>query len=178
MMGSLSALNDRWQKDLGEPTVVGIGINTGLARVGNTGSRRKFKYGPLGDTVNVASRVQGAGKYFKSNLVITRSTFGRLSAEFQCRCLGRARVVNIAEPIELFELCRPDQPHVHEICTTYEEALAAFEAQEFRKSIGVLGHLVSVHRDDGPSVALLARAIACMSVEPGTFDPAFRLPGK
>ena len=178
MIGSLSALNDRWQKDLGEPTAVGIGINTGLARVGNTGSRRKFKYGPLGDTVNVASRVQGAGKYFKSNLVITRATFDGLSAEFRCRHLGRARVVNIAEPIELFELCPPDQPHVREICTIYEEGLAAFEAQEFRKAIGILGHLVSVHRDDGPSVALLARAISCMSDVAGSFDPAFRLPGK
>ena len=51
---------------------VGIGINTGIARVGNTGSQRKFKYGPLGDTVNVASRVQGASKYFRSNLLITQ----------------------------------------------------------------------------------------------------------
>jgi adenylate cyclase len=178
MIGSLSSLNDRWQDQLNEPTIVGIGINTGLARVGNIGSRHKFKYGPLGDTVNMASRVQGAGKYFNSNLLITRSTFDRLGTGFQCRCLGWAQVVNIREPIQLFELCPPDRPHVCEICASYEEALAAFHAQEFRKAIAILGHLVSVHREDGPSVALLARAISCLSYDTGSFDPVFRLPDK
>ena len=156
----------------------GIGVNTGMARVGNTGSRRKFKYGPLGDTVNVASRVQGASKYFKSSLLITRATRDRLGPEFQVRRLGTARVVNIADPIELFELCSPDQPNACELGSAYEEALAAFEAGEFRKTSRILGRIINVHGDDGPSFALLARAIACFVEEPAAFDPAFRLPGK
>ena len=41
-----------------------------------------------------------------------------------------------------------------------------------------LGRLVSVHQNDGPSYALLARALAHIVDEPETFDPAFRLPGK
>ena len=44
----------------------GLGLNTGVARVGNTGTQRKFKYGPLGNSVNLASRVQGATKYLES----------------------------------------------------------------------------------------------------------------
>ena len=178
MIGSLSALNERWQAALGEPMGLGIGINTGMARVGNTGSRRKFKYGPLGDTVNVASRVQGASKYFKSSLLITRATRDRLGPDFPSRRLGAACVVNIAEPIELYELFSPKQPNVPELCSAYEEALAAFEAREFRKATGILGRLVSTHRDDGPSFALLARAIAYFVDEPESFDPAFRLKGK
>ncbi len=66
MIDSLSALNTRWQGRLGESFGLGIGVNTGTARVGNTGSKCKFQYGPLGPTVNVASRAQGACKYFKS----------------------------------------------------------------------------------------------------------------
>jgi adenylate cyclase len=178
MIGSLSALNARWQAALGEPMGLGIGVNTGIARVGNTGSRQKFKYGPLGDTVNVASRVQGASKYFKSSLLITRATRDRLGSEFQLRRLGSARVVNIAEPIELFELCPPNQPDACAICSSYEEALAAFEGREFRKASRILGRVFNVHPDDGPSIALMARAIGCIVDEPETFDPAFRLPGK
>jgi adenylate cyclase len=178
MLGALKELNERWEAKLGQPIGLGIGINTGMARVGNTGSRRKFKYGPLGDTVNVASRVQGASKYFKSNLLITRATRDRLGPGFQLRRLGSTRVVNIGEPIELFELLPPDHPDATEICSAYEEALCAFEAQEFRKATGVLGRLVSIHRDDGPSFALLARAIGCFVDEPESFDAAFRLPGK
>jgi adenylate cyclase len=178
MSGSMAALNERWQATLGEPMELGIGVNTGLARVGNIGSRRKFKYGPLGDTVNVASRVQGASKYFKSRLLITRATRQRLGPNFPSRRLGAARVVNIAEPIELFELFTPDQSDACELCSAYEEALAAFEAREFRKASGILGHHVYAHNDDGPSIALLARAIAYLVDEPETFDPAFRLKGK
>jgi adenylate cyclase len=178
MLGSLTALDARWQAALGEPTGIGIGINTGIARVGNTGSRRKFKYGPLGDTVNVASRVQGASKYFQSSLLITRATRDRLGPEFQLRRIGAARVVNIAEAIELYALCPPDQPDASELCAAYEEALSAFEAKEFRKVTRMLGRLVNLHPDDGPSIALLARAITCIVDEPETFDPAFRLPGK
>jgi len=178
MIACLPELNARWQGPLGEPMDVGIGINTGIARVGNTGSRRKFKYGPLGDTVNVASRVQGASKYFKSSLLITRATRDRLGPEFQLLRLGQARVVNIGDPIELFELCSANGPEACERRSAYEEALVAFEAREFRKAARILGRLVNTHPDDGPSIALLARAIAYVVEEPETFDPAFRLAGK
>ncbi|MFI5458062.1 MAG: adenylate/guanylate cyclase domain-containing protein [Isosphaerales bacterium] len=178
MIGCLPELDARWQGRLGEPMKVGVGINTGIARVGNTGSHRKFKYGPLGDTVNVASRVQGASKYFKSSLLITRATHDRLGPEFQLRRLGNARVVNIGDPIELFELCSANGPEACERRSAYEEALVAFEAQEFRKAARILGRLVNTHPDDGPSIALLARAIAYVVEEPETFDPAFRLTGK
>lgn len=178
IIASLEELDQRWQSSLGEPMGLGIGVNTGLARVGNTGSRRKFKYGPLGDTVNVASRVQGASKFFKSSLLITRATRDKLGPGFQLRRLGTARVVGMGEPIELFELCPSNQPALAEVCATYEEALAAFEAREFRKTSRILGRLVNVHTDDGPSLGLLARATAYVFDEPEAFDPAFRLPGK
>ncbi len=61
---------------------LGIGINTGVARVGNTGSQHKFKYGPLGNTVNLASRVQGATKYLKCRLLVTGSDAAKLDDEF------------------------------------------------------------------------------------------------
>lgn len=126
----------------------------------------------------MASRVQGASKYFKSSLLITRETRDRLGPGFPLRRLGTARVVNIADAIELFELFPAGHPDVDELCSAYDEALAAFEAGEFGRATGILGRLVSVHRNDGPSFALLARAIAYIVDEPETFDRAFRLPGK
>ncbi len=178
MIASLAPLNERWQARLGADFAVGVGINSGLARVGNMGSRRKFKYGPMGDAVNIASRVQGACKYFRSSLVITRATRDRLGGEFRMRRLGQARMVNMAEPIELFERTPPGRPELEQINSTYEEALRAFETREFRRASRILGRLVNDHPDDGPSFALLARAIACFVDDPEVFDPAFRLPGK
>ena len=77
---ALPRLNQKWQANVGEVMGVGIGLNTGTARVGNTGSQYKFKYGPLGHAVNLASRVQGLTKYLKSQLLITAATRDRLQA--------------------------------------------------------------------------------------------------
>jgi adenylate cyclase len=180
MLGRLPELNARWQPILGEPMGLGIGLNTGTARVGNIGSKRKFKYGPLGDTVNVASRVQGANKYFKSNLLLTRATRDRLGPQFRTRRLGSVRVVNIADPIELHELAPLTQPGWPELCAAYERALAAFEGRNFRQAARILGSLVEEHVEDGPSLALMSRAVGFMVEEPDPdeFDPSYRLPGK
>jgi adenylate cyclase len=178
MFSSLATLNARWEKRLGEPIGLGIGVNTGIARVGNTGSRRKFQYGCLGTTVNIASRAQGACKYFKASLLITKETRDRLGPEFPVRRLGTARAVNLNDPIELYELWPPGEPDSGEICSAYEEALFAFEAGDFQKSALTLRRLLDAHPEDGPANALLARATACIVVEPEQFDSAFILPGK
>jgi adenylate cyclase len=178
MIASLPDLNRRWAEALGEPMGLTIGMNTGVARVGNTGSRRKFKYGPLGDTVNVASRVQGAAKFFKATILLTRATSDELDSEFHTRRLGRVRVHNIAEPLEMCELLPASYPHWQEIKPAYETALTQFEAGDFSAAARSLGRLVHDIRDDGPTFALLARALDCMMEEPEAFDPCFRLPGK
>src|SRR5207248_3044278 len=66
MFECLPSLNERWLSIIGEPIKLGIGINSGIAQVGNVGSKIKFKYGALGNTVNLASRVQGATKHVKT----------------------------------------------------------------------------------------------------------------
>jgi adenylate cyclase len=104
MQSLMPKLNERWLERLGEPTGLGIGVNTGRARVGNTGSKHKFKYGPLGPMVNLASRVQGATKYLRTPLLITEYTRARLGDEFWTRRLCKVRVVNIATAVDLFEL--------------------------------------------------------------------------
>src|SRR5262249_59580349 len=91
------------QSILGEPLRIGVGINSGVAQVGNTGSTLKFKYGPLGNTVNLASRVQGLTKYLRCGVLVTAATREQLGDEFIARRAVRARVVNIKEPVDLYE---------------------------------------------------------------------------
>ena len=89
---------------------LGIGINTGKARVGNTGSKHKFKYGPLGHHVNLASRVQGATKYLLQLLLVTEFTRAQLGNDFELRRLCQVRVVNIVSAVALYELAPPNLP--------------------------------------------------------------------
>jgi adenylate cyclase len=178
MLAKLPMLDERWQARIKEPLAFGIGINTGVARVGNTGSRHKFKYGPLGNTVNLASRVQGATKHLKCPLLITGTTEAKLDDTFARRRLGRVRVVNIEAPVDLYELAAPDRPRWALARAEYEQALVEFERKQFRESALRLATLRRELPDDGPALVLLSRAVNCMVEEPASFDPVWVLPSK
>jgi adenylate cyclase len=178
MQARLPALDARWQPSLGEPIRVGIGINTGPARVGNVGTERKFKYGALGNTINLASRVQGATKYLKVKVLITEATHARLDDSFVRRRLRAVRVVNIRGPVSLYELAPPGDAQWAEVKADYERALGEYEKQQFRAAARTLAPLVSEKLNDGPSLVLMAQAVQHMVDEPEEFDPAWELPGK
>jgi adenylate cyclase len=178
MLGRLPALNARWGPVLGEPMALGIGVNSGVACVGNIGSRFKFKYGPLGNVVNLASRLQGATKYLKSPALIAPSTRERLGEGFAVRRLCRVRAVNIAEPVDLYELAPAADAGWARMQGGYEQALKEFEAGQFRAAVRILGNLISEHPDDGPGPILLLRAVGQLHKDPAGFDPVWELPGK
>lgn len=157
---------------------LGIGINTGIARVGNTGSRHKFKYGPLGNTVNLASRVQGATKHLKCRCLITGATQARLDESFPTRRLCQVRVVNIVEPVALYELVRSDQEGWPGAKVEYEQALAAFEAGNFDEAAHILSAWRAQQPKDAPALLLLYRAVQRQVEEPDALDPVWVLPGK
>jgi adenylate cyclase len=177
MLARMPELNARWQEMLEEPMSLGVGVNTGEAHVGNTGSRHKFQYGALGHEVNLASRVQGATKYFKTDLLVTEATRRGLGAAFAVRRLCSVRVVNIGDPVALYELSAGGVGW-SDRAARYELALADFEAGRFRQAARALGGLLGDHPGDGPAMLLLSRAAACMVEEPEPFDPVWVLPGK
>ncbi len=178
MLAALPTLNDTWTSIIGEDTRVGIGVNTGIARVGNTGSTRKFKYGPLGNSVNLASRVQGATKYLKSSLLITGATRAQLRGEFAVRRLCKVRVVNISQPVELFELQTNSTEVTNSLCLRYEQALDKFDRGQFRECAKMLGRLLIDFPDDGPSLVLLSRAVSVLIEERQDVPNEWELPGK
>jgi adenylate cyclase len=171
-------IDARWQPVVGASTRFGIGINSGLARVGNVGSRRKFKYGPLGNCVNLASRVQGTTKYLRVPAIVTGSTRRLVGDAFPARRLCSVRVVNIVEPVDLFELALEDGSERAGLFAAYEEALTAFDSGRFAAATKILGDLLAGAPADGPALVLLSRAVACMIDEPRDFSPVWTLPGK
>jgi len=181
MIEELPGLSDTWRGSIGAPLGLGIGINTGAALVGNTGSELKFKYAPLGHAVNLASRVEGATKQFGVPILITESTRQRLAGEFPTRRLGKTRLLGMARPINLYEvppfeaddawLARRD---------AYEEALKLFEANRWAEACQRLQSLISDREGhyDLPSLTLVSRAINCLKSPPENFDPVLVLETK
>lgn len=158
MIGALPSINERWRSQIGCDVDVGIGINTGEANVGNTGSRQRFKYGPLGDAVNRASRVEGLTKHLQIPILITGDTRSYLSGDYPLRRIGNAKVINIHEPIELFELIAP--PHeVSAACGVFEQAIRCLERGELRNAAELLRPLLDFREPDHPTLLLFNEII-------------------
>ncbi|MFO0845560.1 MAG: adenylate/guanylate cyclase domain-containing protein [Gemmataceae bacterium] len=178
ILASLPDLDEKWRGHIQEPLGVGIGINSGPAQVGNVGSRFKFKYGALGNTVNLASRVQGATKFFKSKVLLTGPTRDRLDGAFLTRRLGQVRVVGIAQEVELHELFARDCPFAAEARQEYEAALDLFHAERFSEAARQLGNWRGRCPQDDAVLALMLRSVEALVKGKSPAHPVWELTEK
>jgi adenylate cyclase len=102
----LPEISHDWHAITGRPLRLGIGIHTGEAMVGNAGSRSRIKYGPRGNAMNVASRVQTATKQFEAPILLTRATADQLTGSLPIRSVGPTQFDGLADAVELFALLR------------------------------------------------------------------------
>lgn len=101
MIGRLNELNAELSQG-GLPELgIGIGIHTGTAIVGSMGSNERLEYTAIGDTVNVASRVEGLTKKVGRPLLVTAATAMRLPADIATEALPAEPVKGQSEPIEI-----------------------------------------------------------------------------
>jgi len=104
MLEKLKKLNIELAAD-GDPEInIGIGLYTGPAVVGNIGSELRFNYTAMGDTVNVASRLEGLNKEYKTHLIIGESTKRRIKGKYNFKPLGSSVVKGRKEPIEIYTI--------------------------------------------------------------------------
>ena len=107
MLKKVDELQEKWIFE-GKPKIeIGIGINTGEAFVGNIGSEKRLEYTVIGDTVNLASRIEGYNKLYHTNLLVSSSTYSYISdiayvikiSDVQIR--GKSKKMDIYEVLKL-----------------------------------------------------------------------------
>lgn len=104
MMKRLKNLQQKWLKE-GYPLIdFGVGINTGIVTVGNMGSNKRFDYTVIGDDVNVASRLEGLNKEYKTHIIISESTKNLLKQKLKLKKLGTVQVKGKTKPVSIFEV--------------------------------------------------------------------------
>ncbi len=105
MVAARDAINGQLQAE-GLPTVsTRIGIHTGLAIVGNIGSRVRFNYTAIGDTCNLASRLEGLNKRYGTWLLVSGETLAQHTDRSRFRRIERVRVKGRDKPVEVFTPC-------------------------------------------------------------------------
>jgi adenylate cyclase len=101
---ALPALNEKFRSQ-GKPVLrFRAGLNRGPATVGNMGSTTRFSYTAMGDTVNTASRLEGANKFFGTSVMVSESVRAAAGSGFVTRRLGSVLLVGKGVPIEVHEL--------------------------------------------------------------------------
>lgn len=104
MQKELETLCVKWQAE-GRPRVrMGIGINSGRAVVGNIGSEEHMEYTAIGDTVNLASRLESATKELDAEIIVSESTYDTVRSIFKWKPTGSVQVRGRSEPVRTYSV--------------------------------------------------------------------------
>ena len=167
MLDRLTKMQQQWEAE-GTPRLdIGIGLNTGLMVVGNMGSDRRFDYTVMGDSVNLASRLEGINKEYGTQVVISEFTYEKVKDDFFCRELDAVKVKGKARPVKIFELMAlrsKEDPRIA-VIAPFAQGLEHYRAQEWERAEDSFKEVLGISPEDAAAQLYLQR-IAALRREP------------
>jgi adenylate cyclase len=161
------------------PLLTRVGINTGEMVVGNMGTEKKMDYTMMGNSVNLAARLEGVNKQYGTWLLISEATQVEAGEEFAFRKMDRVRVVGINQPVRLFELIDETtdlSPDMQEVLDAFHEGLERFEERDWTAAQKFFEEILKIRPDDGPGSFYQKRCKDFIrKPPPDNWDGAFNL---
>lgn len=136
------------------------GVCTGTAIVGNIGSNVSRSYTVMGETVNIASRLESANKQYGTRILISEETERLASEAVESREIDFVRVVGKTEPVRIFELLARKgelEPRRQQLRTLFSPALQAYRDRQWDAAESQFRQCLLVDPEDGPSKLFLER---------------------
>ncbi len=161
MQTRLEKLRLQWEKE-GKPALhCRIGINSGDMVVGNMGSHNRFDYTVLGDSVNLASRLEGANKLYDTKIMIGEETYNLVKDKFVSRPLDLLRVKGKNKPVKVYELIAENNNSLPqeflEMLKEYNEGFENYLKCNWEWAANHFRQVLQIQKQDGPSRLYLLR---------------------
>jgi adenylate cyclase len=153
----LETLNQSESAEGGTILAHRVGINTGEAVVGNIGSKRRFNYTAIGDSVNIAARLESANRYFGTAILVSETTMTETGNSFFWREIDTIKVKGRHQAIQVFEPLSPmgrETPEQRAWASAYAEGLASWRQRNFAAAAEAFSRFAK----DSASVSFFVRA--------------------
>jgi adenylate cyclase len=175
MMKRVRELQKQWAAE-GKPALdIGIGLNSGVASVGNMGSELRYGYTALGDAVNLSSRLEGLNKDYGTHIIVNESTYAAAKdAGFFFRELDLIRVKGKLHPVTIYELIDRysslqqdgSLARVQEHVQVFNEARKLYCQRRWAEAQSAFQAILDRSSNDGPSILYMKRCQEYLADEP------------
>jgi predicted ATPase/class 3 adenylate cyclase len=152
-------------ESIGRPLLkMGIGVNTGPLVLGTMGGQERMQCSVLGDTVNLASRIENLTKVYDSQFLISESTYNALEnpAAFAIRLVDRVAVKGKEKAVRLYEVIDAEEDSRRKLKEATQPlldcAFSAYFNRDFKTSISFLTEAIQIHPEDPVLTMLLNRS--------------------
>ena len=173
MRRMLAALNLR-RLQRGQPEInIGIGVATGEVVAGTIGSPKRMDYTVIGDSVNVASRLQATTKLYGVGVVICEATAAATGDALPLRELDTIRVRGRRQPSRIFQVITEDLPTPPDTLAAYARGRTALRKGDWAAAVTAFETAVASDPFDAPSALMLERALALRQAPPEAWDGAW-----
>ena len=154
---------------------IGVGLNEGEAIIGNIGCADKFDYTAIGDTVNLAARLESLTKHYRQDILISRVVYRQIYRDYFCRLIDRARVKGKNEATEIYSLTVEPDLYTDGWRRIYSKGFRMYSLGNWYTAAGYLSECLELMPDDEVCRILLERCNSFLAEPPPDWDGAVAL---